>query len=83
MSYRDAGWLDEIIHHSALSENEGRQRLCTSLPNSKKARKMFLATDSGKLLIHKATNALWKVSKDGNRIEPVFESDILSEEDVE
>ncbi len=36
-----------------------------------------------KLLIHKATKALWKFSDDGEYIEPVFAEDILTSKDLE
>lgn len=36
-----------------------------------------------KLLIHKATKALWRFSEDGEYIEPVFAEDILTSKDLE
>lgn len=32
----------------------------------------------GELLIHKSSRALWKVSDDGQRIEPAFSDDIIT-----
>jgi len=34
------------------------------------------------LLIHRSTKALWKFSDDGETIIPVFEEDMLTEEDL-
>ena len=32
----------------------------------------------GELLIHRSSRALWKISDDGNRIEPAFSDDIIT-----
>jgi hypothetical protein len=58
------------------------KRVIKKLPNSKKARSMFIGASCGKFLIHKSSQALWRVSEDGGSIEPVFDSDVLSEDDL-
>ena len=70
--------------HSAIgidAELDGRKKFVTRVPNTKKARSMFVASGND-LLIHKATKALWQVSEDEKTIEPVFPTDILSEKDL-
>jgi hypothetical protein len=60
---------------------EGNKRFVTRLPNIHVARSMFEAAGDN-LLIHKTTRCLWKISDDSKKIEPVFSSDVLSEDDV-
>jgi len=36
------------------------------------------ASSPGELLIHRSSRALWKISDDGNRIEPAFSDDIIT-----
>jgi len=43
---------------------------------------MFIAASDG-LLIHKTTKCLWRISDDKKSIEPVFGSDVLSDEEVD
>ena len=77
-------FFEGFLWHSSIGiDNEvaGHKKFYTRLPNSKKARGMFFAA-SENMLIHKTTQALWRISDDGKSIEPVFSSDILSEEDV-
>ena len=76
-------FLSNFSWHSSLGL-EGAvevRKVVSRLPNTKVARSMFL-TAGNSLLIHKTNKCLWKVSRDGNSIEPVFASDVLSEEDV-
>lgn len=75
-------WINEITWHSSLDSFLGKKKICKSLPYNKKAKKMFIATGSGELLIHKTSKALWKISEDGKSIEPVFDTDVLTEEDM-
>lgn len=77
-------FFDGFNWHSSIgidSEIDGRRRFVTRLPNTRQARGMF-ASAGGHLLIHRTTRALWKVSDDKKSIEPVFDTDVLSEEDV-
>lgn len=43
---------------------------------------MFEPAGDG-LLIHKTKGALWRLSDDGNAIVPVFDSEVLTAEDLE
>jgi len=76
--------LEGFCWHSSIGIDlaiDGSKNFVTRLPNTRRARSMFTA--SGKdYLIHKTTNALWKMSDDRSCIEPVFGTDILSEDDV-
>ena len=59
---------------------EGR-RFVSKLPNTVVARRMFTAA-GGDFLIHKTTRCLWKLSEDKKSIEPVFSSDVLTDDEV-
>ena len=75
--------FDGFAWHSAIGIDEtlvGNKRFVTKVPNTKKARSMF--AQAGDLLIHKTTKSLWKFSDDGTSIEPVFSSDVLTEEEL-
>ena len=58
-----------------------RTKFVERLPNTASALRMFVAAGNN-LLIHKTTKCLWRLSKDGKSIEPVFGSDILTEDEV-
>jgi len=75
--FEDFMWHSSIGIDAAL---DGNKRFVTRLPNTKKARSMFTAS-SDNTLIHKTTRALWKITDDNNGIEPVFATDVLSEDD--
>lgn len=81
----DKEFFSDFSWHSSfgIDETVKCNNYYTKLKNNKKARSMFISAGDNKLLIHKTTQALWKVSADGNYIEPVFESDILTAEDLE
>jgi hypothetical protein len=70
-------WHSSIGIDVALS---GNKQFVTRLPNNKKARSMFTAS-SENTLIHKTTKALWKITDDKSAIEPVFATDILTEDE--
>lgn len=81
--------LERMLWHSSIgmdaflgqvSDEVTGRAFVASVPNDAKHRKMFVA--SNELLIHRATKALWKVSADGSSIEPVFDSDVLTEDDL-
>jgi len=78
--FNDFRWHSSIGIDSAI---EGHKRFYTRFPNTRQARESFIDAGDGKLLIHRATQALWRISDDGDSIEPVFDTDILSEEDLE
>ena len=81
--------MDEIINnfdwHSSLGFDfkSDEKKKISKLPNTRQARKMFVANDDSNMLIHKTSQALWTVSEDGNSIEAVFDSDVLTPEDLE
>lgn len=76
--------INEFDWHSALGfeYSDDEKKKISKLPNVKKARKMFIASDDGTTLIHKTSQCLWKVSEDGQSIEAVFDSDVLTEDDM-
>jgi hypothetical protein len=80
----DGDIFDNFSWHSSIGIDftlDGDRRFVSRIPNSKKARSMF--ADAGKgLLIHKTSQCLWKISEDKKCIEPVFGTDVLTEEDV-
>lgn len=76
--FADFNWHSCIGIDAAI---DGRKKFVTRLPNSRKARSMFVASGD-RLLIHRTTRALWKLSDDQKSIEPVFDTDVLSDDDV-
>lgn len=77
-------FLADFCWHSSIGIDETvaeQKRFVTRLPNTRKARANFV-TAGENLLVHKATQALWRVSEDGGSIEPVFGTDVLTENDL-
>ena len=77
-------FFEGFTWHSSIgidSTMNGNKRFVTRLPNTKQARTMFISSGND-LLIHKTTRCLWKLSDDKKSIEPVFNSDVLSADDV-
>jgi hypothetical protein len=75
--------FDYFAWHSAIGIDEtlaGDKKFVTRMPNTREARSMF--AQAGDLLVHKVTKSLWKFSDDGASIEPVFSSDVLTEDEV-
>jgi hypothetical protein len=75
--------FENFTWHSAIGVDfalDGR-KFVTRLPNTKRARTMFEATGND-MLIHKTSRCLWKLSDDKKHIEPVFSSDVLTEDEV-
>lgn len=75
--------FEDFLWHSSIGIDatlNGDKQFVTRLPNNKKARSMFTAS-SDNTLIHKTTKALWKITEDNAAIEPVFATDILTEDD--
>lgn len=72
------GWHSSIGMDCAVA---GDRKFVTRLPNTASSRGMFTAA-GGDFLIHKTTRCLWKLSDDKKTIEPVFSSDVLTEEEV-
>jgi len=75
--FEDFSWHSSIGIDVTL---EGNKRFITRLPNNKLARNMFTAS-SDNLMIHKTTKALWRITEDKAAIEPVFATDILTEDE--
>ena len=71
-------WHSSIGIDSSLT---GSKRFLTRLPASKTAMSMFVVAGEN-FLIHKTTRCLWKLSDDKKSIEPVFNRDVLTEDDV-
>lgn len=77
--------LKDFNWHSAFGLDgilESNYPKIASMANNAKNRKLFVAS-SDNTLIHKTTKALWKISEDGKRLEAVFSTDILTNEDCE
>lgn len=78
--------FEKFSWHSSIGIDdsiEGGRRFVTRIPNTAGARRHFAAAAGGKnFLIHKTTKSLWKMSEDNKMIEPVFPTDILTEEQV-
>ena len=77
--FSDFTWHSSIGIDFAL---DGNKKFVTRLPNTKRARAMFTAS-SDNTLIHKSTKALWRITPDQASIEPVFATEVLSEEDCD
>ena len=76
--------FDGFSWHSAIGidvDLDGSKKFVTKVANNKSARSMFIVAGKN-MLIHKTTKCLWKFSDDGNSIEPVFSTDVLSEDEV-
>jgi hypothetical protein len=76
--------LDQFQWHSAIgisAETKGRRMVASILTAD--ARRMACFNRVGNdLLVHKATHAFWKFSEDGQSIVPIFDEDILTEDDL-
>lgn len=76
--------FDGFCWHSCIgidSSLEGHKRFVTRMPYDRTAASMFISAGNN-LLIHKTTRCLWEFSKDKKSIVPVFNSDVLSEDEV-
>lgn len=85
MGWTMRDFLESFSWHSSIGIDdaiENDKKFVSRLRNTRKARAFFV-TAGDSLLIHKATKVLWKISEDGKFIEPVFDTDILSNEDLE
>jgi len=76
--------FDDFNWHSCIGIDcvvGGNKRFVTRLARTKKAMSMFIPAGDN-MLVHKTTRCLWSISDDKKCIEPVFGSDVLSEEEV-
>ena len=76
--------FEKFSWHSSIGLDEaldGSKRFVTRLPNTIATRRHFKAAAGGdNFLIHKTTKALWKMSEDKQSIEPLYPTDVLSED---
>lgn len=82
MSKRDV--FENFQWHSCIGIDwtaDGDRKFVSRMPNTKKARAMFI-TAGKDTLIHKTTRCLWRLSDDKKTIEPVFENDVLTDDEV-
>ena len=76
--------FDSFSWHSSIGIDfalDGRKRFVSKMENTASNMAMFIAAGND-LLIHKTTRCLWKLSDDKKHIEPVFNNDVMTEEDV-
>jgi hypothetical protein len=78
--------FEGFLWHSSIGIDDslvGHKRFVTRMANTPRARAMFMtASDDSQMLIHRTTRALWKLSEDKQFIEPVFDTDVLGEDEV-
>ena len=79
-NFNDFSWHSAIAPDSNIVNNKKIKQITASDQN---LQCFSLFQPQSKLLIHKATKALWKFSDDGNYIYPVFAQDILTSKDLE
>lgn len=70
-------WHSSVGIDEALKESD----VMVEMPWNIRTASMFTAA-GGDLLVHKTTRCLWKMSRDKKTIEPVFDNDVLSEDEV-
>ena len=73
--------FDDILREGGEGRKRKAKRVVAKMKNIEANRSLFVEDGDG-LLIHKTQGALWRKSDDGKSIVPVFESDVLSEEDL-
>lgn len=77
--FNDFNW------HSSYEPQKGvsKKKIIRSLPAKYASSGKFLrAGKDGTFLIHKATSALWKFDETKEKIVPVYQDTILTEEDL-
>jgi len=77
--------FERFTWHSSIGIDDSikdSKKFVSRIANTKEAMVGFVVAGEN-LLIHKSTKALWKISEDGKYIEPVFDEDILTEDDLE
>jgi hypothetical protein len=76
--------FDNFSWHSSIGIDEsldGNRRFVTRLPNTVATRRHFVAAANGdNFLVHRTTKSLWQMSEDKKTIQPLFPTDILSED---
>ncbi len=77
-------FFSDFCWHSSIGIDDvvwNNKKFVTRMANTVKARSMFVAGGKN-LLVHKATQALWKISDNGKFLEPVFDTDVLTTDDI-
>lgn len=76
--------LDGFSWHSAVGASDKiKIKRVKSMVASDSLLSKFIKVGSDKqFLVHKATKALWAFSEDGSHIEPVFDEDVLTEDEI-
>ena len=77
-----ANFFDDYKWHSAAEPGEsvGRRRILRKLVASDENVAHFDKVAKSQFLIHKSTKALWRFSSDNKTIVPVFDDDVITEE---
>lgn len=78
--FNSFSWHSSIMPDQNMMNNQKIEKIKASKQN---LQCFSLFQPQSKLLIHKATKALWKFSEDGKTISPVFAQDILTVKDLE
>ena len=78
-------FLESFQWHSSIGIDdilERKKKIVSHIPISKHVLANFIKAGDN-LLIHRASKALWRISDDKKSIIPVFDTDILTEDDLE
>ena len=78
-------FFNEYRWHSSIEINDNikNKKIISRLANNKANRNKFIKVASNSdFLIHKSEKVLWKISEDGKSIIPVFDDDILTEDNI-
>ena len=80
LDFNNFSWHSAVVPDGNMLHNKKIKTLTASDENLEN---FALFQPESKLLIHKATKALWKFADDGKTINPVFAQDILTSKDLE
>ncbi len=76
--------FENFAWHSSIGIDEsidGNRKFVTKLPNTAATRRHFVASsEDSNFLVHKTTRSLWRLTEDKKSIQPLFPTDILSED---
>lgn len=75
--------MEDFVWHSSVGMEFAvhKSSLCDKLPRTAGIMASFVSSSDSKLLIHKASHALWKISEDGEHVEAVTAADVLSKDE--
>ena len=71
--------------HSCIEPNKGisKKKIVRSLLATEENKAKFTKiSDGGNVLIHKSSQALWRFSDDGKRIEPLYQDNPITEDEL-